>query len=65
MRLDIADTGFLSVPGSHGMNVPSTCTIIIIAGKYRQLKRIYKIALTMYASNLQVRAPKRGPKEKA
>ena len=33
MRLDIADTGFLSVPGSHGMNVPSTCTIVIIAGK--------------------------------
>ena len=21
------------VPGSHGMNVPSTCTIVIIAGK--------------------------------
>ena len=25
------------VPGSHGMNVPSTCTIVIIAGKLRQL----------------------------
>ena len=24
------------VPGSHGMNVPSSCTIVIIAGKLFQ-----------------------------
>ena len=36
MHLDNADTGngLQLVPGSHGMNVPSTCTIVIIAGKW-------------------------------
>ena len=35
MQLDNAETrnGLQLVPGSHGMNVPSTCTIVIIAGK--------------------------------
>ena len=35
MHLDNADTGkgLQLVPGTHGMNVPSTCTIVIIAGK--------------------------------
>ncbi len=38
MTLDDEDTenGLQLVPGSHGMNVPSTCTIIIIAGKIRK-----------------------------
>ncbi len=26
-------TGMKLVPGSHGMNVPSTCTIVLIAGR--------------------------------
>ena len=35
MELDDEDTedGVQFVPGSDGMNVPSTCTIVIIAGK--------------------------------
>ena len=35
MTLDDEDTenGLQLVPGSHGMNVPSTCSIVIIAGK--------------------------------
>ena len=35
MQLDNEDTHnrLQLVPGSHGMNVPSTCTIVIIAGK--------------------------------
>ena len=35
MQLDNAEIGkgLQLVPGSHGMNVPSTCTIVIIAGK--------------------------------
>ena len=35
MELDDEDTGdddIQLVPGSDGMNVPSTCTIVIIAG---------------------------------
>ena len=35
MELDDEDTGDVGiqfVPGSDGMNVPSTCTIVIIAG---------------------------------
>ena len=34
MELDEEDTGdgIQFVPGSDGMNVPSTCTIVIIAG---------------------------------
>ena len=34
MRLDDEDTGnaLQLVPGSQGQNVPSTCTIVIIAG---------------------------------
>ena len=35
MQLDNEDTGkgLKLVPGSHGMNVPSSCTIVVIAGK--------------------------------
>ena len=35
MNLDDEDSedNIKLVPGSHGMNVPSTCTIVIIAGK--------------------------------
>ena len=35
LELDNAETrnGLQLFPGSHGMNVPSTCTIVIIAGK--------------------------------
>ena len=35
MQLDYAETGkgLQLVPGSYGMNVPSTCTIVFIAGK--------------------------------
>ena len=35
MQLDNAETrnGLQLVPNTHGMNVPSTCTIVIIAGK--------------------------------
>ena len=35
MKLDNAEmrNGLQLVPGSYGMNVPSTCTIVIIAGK--------------------------------
>ena len=35
MQLDNAETrnGLQLVPETHGMNVPSTCTIVIIAGK--------------------------------
>ena len=29
---DTGDDGIQLVPGSNGMNVPSTCTIVIIAG---------------------------------
>ena len=35
MRLDdedSAENGLLLIPGSHGMNVPSACTIVFIAG---------------------------------
>ena len=35
MQLDNEDigNGLKLLPGSHGMNVPSTCTIVVIAGK--------------------------------
>ena len=35
MRLDDEDSvdGLQLVPGTYGMNVPSACTIVIIAGK--------------------------------
>ena len=38
MRLDDEDTGkgLQLVPESHGMDVPSACTIVIIAGKLKQ-----------------------------
>ena len=37
MRLDDEDTrkGLQLVPESHGMDVPSACTIVIIAGKIK------------------------------
>ena len=40
MRLDDEDTGkgLQLVPESYGMDVPSACTIVIIAGKIPQLK---------------------------
>ena len=40
MRLDNEDTGkgLQLVPESHGMDVPSACTIVIIAGKLSQFK---------------------------
>ena len=40
MRLDDDDTGkgLQLVPESHGMDVPSACTIVIIAGKLSQFK---------------------------
>ena len=40
MRLDDEDTGngLKLVAGSYGMDVPSACTIVIIAGKLPQLK---------------------------
>ena len=40
MRLDDEDTGkgLQLVPESYGMDVPSACTIVIIAGKPPQLK---------------------------
>ena len=43
MRLDDEDTenGLRLVPGSHGQNVPSTCTIVIIAGSNDTDKTIY------------------------
>ena len=38
-RTEMNETAKLKlVPGSQGMNVPSACTIIIIAGKQPQLK---------------------------
>ena len=35
MRLDVEDTGkgLQLVPESHGMDVPSVCTIVFIAGE--------------------------------
>ena len=43
MSLDDEDTGngLRLVPGSHGQNVPSTCTIVIIAGSNDTDKTIY------------------------
>ena len=36
MRLDDEDTGSVQlVPQTHGMDVPSACTIVIIAGKIK------------------------------
>ena len=54
MRLDNEDSekGFPFVPGSHGINVPSACTIVIIAGfrlikiQTRNLKVTFSIAGT-------------------
>ena len=39
MRLDDEDTGkgLQLVPEPHGMDVPSACTIIIVAGKWIQI----------------------------
>ena len=56
MRLDDEDTGSVQlVPQTHGMDVPSACTIVIIAGKWwhtgGQSKDIYKI---IYAGGLTV-----------
>ena len=38
MRLDDEDTGkgLKIIPETYGMDVPSACTIVIIAGKWRQ-----------------------------
>ena len=40
MRLDDEDTGnsVKLVPETFGMNVPNACTIVIIAGKWQQMK---------------------------
>ena len=40
MRLDDEDTGksLKLVPETFGMNIPNACTIIIIAGKWQQIK---------------------------
>ena len=42
MKLDNEDTGngLKIVPGTHGMQVPNACTIVIIAGK-RQPNNFY------------------------
>ena len=48
MRLDY---GLQPVPGTFGMNVPNTCTIVIIAGKQKldfQLLSCYRKAITFY-----------------
>ena len=44
MRLDNEDTGkgLKLVPETFGMNVPSSCTIVIIAGKWRPVTNALK-----------------------
>ena len=57
MRLDDEDTGngLLLVPGSYGMNVPSTCTIVIIAGlNMKQKNRKYTCFSGKYLYNSNV-----------
>ena len=48
MRLDNEDTGngLKLVPKTYGMNVPSSCTIVIIAGKIRPVTDALKTSFT-------------------
>ena len=43
MKLDNEDTGkgLKLVPETYGMNVPSSCTIVIIAGKWRPVSNVF------------------------
>ena len=43
MRLDNEDTGkgLKLVPETYGMNVPSSCTIVIIAGNRKFFEKLY------------------------
>ena len=47
MTLDdeVTGTGLNIVPESYGMDVPSSCTIVIIAGEKRQLYSKIKFSL--------------------
>ena len=48
MKQDDEDTGIgiKLVPGSYGMNVPSTCTIVIIAGITINKTKYFRLRLT-------------------
>ena len=50
LRLDTEKTenGLKLVPESLGMNVPSTCTIVIIAGKYTKSSFVFFIVKVMF-----------------